>query len=977
MSKVFQIFLRDLKRILHNPVAIVVTIGVALIPSLYAWCNILANWDPYGNTSTMAVAVVNEDEGCDLEGVGHVDVGAQVVEKLKDNHQLGWRFLSKEEALDQVRSGASYAAIVIPPHFSADLTSVVSGHLAHPTLDYYVNEKLNAVAPKVTDAGATSVENQIDSNFVSTVSTVVTEKLKGVVGGATDGAASGVSQASKDVAAAQESLSSLQSTIDGTRSTCAAGRDAVAQAKDGLASLSGVVEKGQGTLRDTLGDLARVRSEAQKLNGSLSQALAGATSDVGSLSATANHGIGALAGNLGKAQGRLDTALARLQSAQQNLQQAHDRLAEAQAAMPEDTDLERQVKTSLGQAVQSLGDTLSTQQAILDKVKALDGSVAQGASELEGNAQEANDALGAASKNLTDLGSTLQGTTMVELSQAMDDLATSGGDLQGALAGAGPLIGQAQSMLDSLDHTLAEADGALGTTKESLGTVQGSLATVATDLSAVTSSATFEQLRSVMGLDVKDVAEAMGHPVEIENQSVFPVANYGSGVAPFYTNLALFVGGFVLVAIYKLEVDHEGIGEFKPWQGYFGRGLLLLVIGELQALVCCVGDLALGIQCLSPAGFVFAGLVESFVYVNLIYALSVAFKHIGKALAVLIVILQIPGSSGLYPIQMQPQIFQAIYPWLPFTYGNNAMRECIAGFYDGYYVHNLLMLLLFLIPSLIIGVGLRRWLLNINGLFDRKLAETDLMICERDPAPQAHFRLATILAAAMDNRAYFENFKKRAATFELAYPTLIRVGFICLFLVPCLLLIPMFIVQARGPMFVLWIVGTLLIITFLIVVEYFHDRFQNETDLGELDHQQLLALADLQISGKPIIFPYALGRAKGTRGSLNTKTDGQSDGKDDGSAGEAPSSTDKANGTRAMDPVDADGDDTDDQRTRAMNPVAGTSPDAVQPTEVMARVPSDEPAGPGTPDDDREDITDGEDHGTGDDTDGKGDGERG
>ena len=128
---------------------------------------------------------------------------------------------------------------------------------------------------------------------------------------------------------------------------------------------------------------------------------------------------------------------------------------------------------------------------------------------------------------------------------------------------------------------------------------------------------------------------------------------------------------------------------------------------------------------------VFAGMVESFVYVFFIYALSVAFKHIGKALGVLLVVLQIPGASGLYPIEMQPEFFQALKPWLPFTYGINAMRESVAGFYGYYYAQNLGMLLVFFIPALLVGVAARRHLLNINALFDRRLAETDLMISER------------------------------------------------------------------------------------------------------------------------------------------------------------------------------------------------------------------------------------------------------
>lgn len=155
MHTVFAIFLRDVKRILRNPVALVVTMGVAIIPSLYAWCNILANWDPYANTGNIQVAVANEDEGTTSTLVGHLNAGQQTVTQLKSNHQLGWRFVSKQHAVDGVKAGKYYAAIVLPKDFSSRLIGTVTGKGDRPSITYYINEKLNAIAPKITDTGAT------------------------------------------------------------------------------------------------------------------------------------------------------------------------------------------------------------------------------------------------------------------------------------------------------------------------------------------------------------------------------------------------------------------------------------------------------------------------------------------------------------------------------------------------------------------------------------------------------------------------------------------------------------------------------------------------------------------------------------------------------------------------------------------------------------------------------------------------------
>ena len=319
-------------------------------------------------------------------------------------------------------------------------------------------------------------------------------------------------------------------------------------------------------------------------------------------------------------------------------------------------------------------------------------------------------------------------------------------------------------------------------------------------------------------------------------------------MAPFYTNLALWVGGFVLIAIYKAEVDDEGIeGGFAPWQGYFGRLLLFLLLGVLQGVICTVGDLVIGIQCLDPKAFILAGVVQSFVYVNIIFAFAVAFKHIGKALCVLLVILQIPGSSGTYPIEMMPGFFRALNPWLPFTYGIRAMRETIAGYYGNYFGQNIFMLLLFVIPALLIGVGWRRHLLNINSLFDKKLAETDLMICERDGIEVEHYRLSSLIKALMHNNEYRAQIVQRAARFNAAYPRLIRVGFVLLLALPLGLSVVMFSVSNKLPWFIVWIVCLVLLCTALIIIEYFHESLNRKTAMVDLSKDEMYQLLGDQL----------------------------------------------------------------------------------------------------------------------------------
>lgn len=177
MKKSFHIFQRDLSRLLHNKAAILVLIGVCLLPSLYAWFNIAANLDPYGNTSKIKVAIACLDKEASSENLS-INAGKEIVKNLKENKQLGWTFTSEKEALNGVKSGKYYASIVIPEDFSRSLISILSGDLQTPKLDYYINEKANAIAPKITGTGAAAIQEQINSTFSSVASESVSGILK-------------------------------------------------------------------------------------------------------------------------------------------------------------------------------------------------------------------------------------------------------------------------------------------------------------------------------------------------------------------------------------------------------------------------------------------------------------------------------------------------------------------------------------------------------------------------------------------------------------------------------------------------------------------------------------------------------------------------------------------------------------------------------------------------------------------------------
>ena len=860
MRKVLQIFLRDLKRLLKNPVAIIVTIGVAIIPSLYAWFNILANWDPYENTSTVPIAVVIQDKGADVSDMGYTNAGDMIRERLEENTQLGWTFVDTQDAaLEGVEAGTYYAAFIIPQDFTSTLADVLNGSTNKAHIAYYVNEKVNAVVPKVTDTGSTTLENQISNEFVDTVGKVVTEKLQGVATDAAGSINSTRDTVEADLREVSDSLNTLSSNVSSVHSSIQKSRDTISSARQATQDLSQNATTVSNKLSSALDELAATRTSVGNLASQLTSSTSAGASAISGVSAQLTYDISQITGNIGWAQGELDSAVTQIGNLRTNtfadLRTSLERLKYNKLEKLDDSVVGKEAAIkAIDAAIASLDSMDAQTAAKVDTLKSYSDSIKTGndsVAELSGNV---NNVIQTSVNGLNSVSSSVNSEVLPAVNSTLDTFATFGGKVVGTTSTLPSMLSQADSTLASLDAVLSQCDSSLDSTSSTLNEAAEKISSLADDVSAVAAAETYAGISNVLDLNAESVGDFLGSPAELVAESIFPVENYGSGVAPFYTNLALWVGGFVLVAIYKLEVDDEGIGNFKPWQGFFGRWLLLNLIGQLQAIICCIGDICLGIQCLSPVAFVFAGMVESFVYVFFIYALSIAFKHIGKALGVLIVVLQIPGASGLYPIEMQPGFFQALNPWLPFTYGINAMREAIAGFYGNYYAQNLGVLLVYLIPALLIGVTARKHLLNINNLFDKKLSETDMMIAERTGMANPHFRLSTIVKALMDSEGYKETFLETAAGFELAYPVMIRRGFAALIVVPLVLLALMFVHPAKFLMLMLWVLSLLIICTFLIVVEYFHNRVSEKTHLAEMGQDELYGMLGDELRAELLAF---------------------------------------------------------------------------------------------------------------------------
>ncbi|PWG59011.1 YhgE/Pip domain-containing protein [Bifidobacterium catulorum] len=832
MRTIMRIFRRDILRLLKNPVAVVITLGVALIPSLYAWFNIIANWDPYSNTGNIQVAVANDDRGTSNETIGELNAGKQVVEQLRHNSQLGWRFVDAEQARQGVQSGEYYAAIVIPQDFSGDLVGIIDGDRERPTITYYVNEKKNAIAPKITDQGANTIDRQINQTFISTLTSTVANMIRQAGGDAQrtldngrDGVDDDLRQGIDDVTDAQTAIDSMTETLDAADTTLDDANTALAALDRQIAS----VNRALTASGDALGE---ARKESLRFSTTLDNTMAHGASDLGGIGVAANTAAGGLVNGFNTTQNGIDKAVAKPAAAIADLNQTIDDLR----TQLKESSLPADQQQRINDRLDAIAGKLDEQQRLLDGLQADGTTITNGGiTATQGLAGAVNTAANTGATGLNTARNSLNTTVTPSLLAGMDSFSAMTGTMGGTLSGLTSTVAQSRALIGQLRTTLDQTSTTLDGTARSLDSVIDGLNTTRTDVNALGSSAIWQKISGNFDLNSTEVGEFMASPVNLVTQTLYPVANYGSAVTPFYTNLALWVGGFVLIAIYKLEVDREGLGKFHATQAYFGRWLLLVTVGILQALIVTVGDLVIGIQCRNPAAFILAGVAISFVYVNIIYALAVTLKHIGKAVAVILVIIQIPGSSGMYPIEMMPDFFQRLNPFLPFTYGINAMRETIGGAYGGHYWHDFGTLVWFLVGALFVGVVARPYLLNLNALFDRRLWATDLMVAEKNTMTNDRFRLVSVIKLLMGVREYRDQMRRRAHQFFKIYPHLIRAGLVMICILPLAFLVLMFSVESKILMLTAWITSIILIDVYLIVVEYMYESFARQIDMSVME----------------------------------------------------------------------------------------------------------------------------------------------
>lgn len=712
MKTIKKIFFTDVKNLAKNLFALIIAIGVCFLPALYAWFNIYSNWDPYGNTGNLQLAAVNLDQGYTDENGEFKNTGEDIMDELAGNDKVDWQFVdSADEAIEGVESGKYYAALVVQNNFTYNMYNMFVNTTEEPTLIFYQNQKKNPVANKISDTIVTTVQSNINEEFVKVMTKTIFEDVNDMYDDIEE--EGGVDAFIDKLDNLNNNLIDYQKTIDNVIKGNAV-------LSSNIANATNDVEDFEGRTKNSAGSLSEAGSSLQQSQNTLN-----AYKDQMNLT--------------------IDTMLTMLNTMENQLKQAQlsgdiDQMANVCEQTLKDTNQLNKDITAISQSIadqnnnqnvvdtlQQLSDSVEALQKILEKAN-IDGKYDNVSQQIKDAEAAMISDIDKAIANITSTRNTINNQLVPQLNTCVDNLEDVIGNASTIMNNMSGVLNSMGNVFGSLQTTLSTSDKSLEKTKEALSKISDKLTKAIDKARSVQEDERVEALVDTLTGDPDMYGEFFSEPVEIESVAVYPIENYGSAVAPFYTVLSVWVGVIIMAAIIKVKVTKSKYPGATPTQLFFGRSLFFIAMGQVQTLITVLGDLfILKIQCVHPFLFWVVGALTSLTFTLLIYALVYSFGDVGKAIAVVVLVLQIAGSSGTYPIELLPEFFQKVYIFFPFPYAINAMRECICGLYEADIVIYLLKLLTFLVVGLVVGLWIRIPFEGLNHYMEERMEDTEMM----------------------------------------------------------------------------------------------------------------------------------------------------------------------------------------------------------------------------------------------------------
>ena len=692
MKQIIEIFKSDIKEIFRKVNTWIIIIGLIFLPSMYAWPNILSSWDPYSHTNNIKVAVISEDEGATVEGK-NVNLGESLITNLKGNKNLDWQFVSsKQQAENGVKIGDFYASIVIPKSFSSDITSITRGELKKATIEYTVNEKINAISPKITNSGASALANTIGKNFVEVANGVIFEKLH----------EAGVKF--------EENLPAIEQVKEKINHL----NDNFTNYENSLNELIGKVDRGYNVLNTIQGTLPEIDRAATN-----SIMLANKTNvtikNIENFNEIMLKNINTQLDKVIEISGEVVKVAELIQKKPTNPEETKAKMKALDSRF-EAAEKRLDIAKDIFEYLNSLSDQnlfqkqltkINTMESDITKLRSLNKKIYSNIDKYDTIGNNVKVEFLKTSKRVNRNSIDFKKKLNTEVAPLIKRVLT---NADTKIRNVSSVISRAQAQIPTINAKISEAEVKIQIVQGKLLKLQGEMPEIkekVQKLTGIVNKADGEidtnALFNLLKVDYKQQAEFFANPVQLKENQLYHIKNYGSAMTPFYTVLSIWVGALLMSSLLTTKVEDEE-NKYKPYQKYFGRGLLFMIISLLQTLIITLGDMyLLGTQANSPYRFVIYALLISLLFSAIIYTTVCLLGNVGKAVCIILLVLQIGSSGGTFPIQMTSSFFQALYPKVPFTYSISLLREAVGGVYIPAVNRDMKILLTYLVITLVGG----------------------------------------------------------------------------------------------------------------------------------------------------------------------------------------------------------------------------------------------------------------------------------
>lgn len=692
MKNIIEIFRKDIKEVFRKTNTWIIIVGLIFLPSMYAWPNILSSWDPYGHTNNIKVAVTSEDDGATVEGK-ELNLGKSLVEGLKNNKNLDWQFVSnKQQAEDGVRIGDYYASIVVPKNFSQDMTSVSRTEPKRATIEYTVNEKINAISPKITNSGASAIANNISKNFVETANGIIFEKLH-EAGIKFEENLPSIEKAKEEIFKLNDNFSTYEQVVSELIAKVEYGSNVLNNVQNTLPEIDRVA-----TNSIMIADKAGITiNNIQGFNERLLPIINNYLNVVEEVSREVN----VIAKEIQQKPDKIEEIKARQKALDSRLQASGERLQLVKNIFEYFNNLsnERLFNSQL--------DRVTTLSNDITMIKEVNNNIYNKMDHYDEIADTVKEEFVNKSARINEVSSNMNSKLNVEVAPLISQVLSRADVNIDKVSG---IITQAQEELPAVERKLSETEVKISNAYRKLLSLQAQMPSVKSKIQKLTdeikkadSGIDKNQLFNLLKVDYKKQAEFFANPVKLQENKLYHIENYGSAMTPFYTVLSIWVGSLLMSSLLTTKVEDEE-KKYKPYQKYFGRGLLFVIISLFQTLIITLGDMyVLGTQATSPYRFVIYALLISLLFSSIIYTIVCILGNVGKAVCIVLLVLQLGSSGGTFPIQMTSEFFQALYPKVPFTYSIGLLREAVGGVYIPAVERDIKILFIYLIIVLVGG----------------------------------------------------------------------------------------------------------------------------------------------------------------------------------------------------------------------------------------------------------------------------------